>query len=224
MLISMRGVTRSLLAATAALLAIPSLAAAASYTIAGPIAINDAGSGVIGTLNPVNVIGAASGSQVTIGSYTTASDLGIDVLLFELTLSPGSADVDQLGVGGAGVFPIGGAYYAASGTQNPNQTAGSALELLSSTVNFNFEHLSTAAGNLQAGESTGILAVSFNLGDLPPPGIGPLQILADTATFMISSGADFSINALVTPVIPEPGTALLIGLGLAGLAGRGRRN
>ena len=216
MLSSPRVLRHALVVIGVALLAIPSVATALAYTISGPIAINDAGSGVTGTLNPVNAVGGALGSEVTAGFFTDYSLQ--DVLFVELVLSAGSADVDQFSIGGAGVFPIGAAYYAASGTQDPNQTAGSAIELPGSTGVFNFEHLATAAGNLNAGESSGILAVSFALGDLPPTGIGPGQILADTATFMISSGADFSFNALVVP-IPEQGTALLMGLGLAGLAG-----
>lgn len=200
-----------------ALLVIPSLAVAVPYTIAAPVAIADSGSGIIGTLSPVTVIGAAGGSQVTAGLFTNTTAL--DILFVELTLSAGSADVDQFGIAGVGVLPVGMAYYAASGTQNPNGIP--VMEFPATVALFSFDHNGTSAGNLEAGESTGILAVAYNLGDLPPPGLNGGALLASTASFTLSSGANFSVNALVVPV-PEPGTALLMGLGLAGFAGMKR--
>lgn len=191
-----------------------SLAQAGVFTIDGPVAINDAGSGVIGTLSPVSALPG--------GPITTEGTFSGDILLVEFSLAAGSADVDQFAIGAAGVNPIGGLFYPGTGTQDPNQTAGQPIELPGSTVVFNFEHLLTAPGNLNAGESTGVLGAVFNVGDLPPPGIVPPGILVDTATFMISSGADFSVNALVV-VVPEPASALLVGFGLMALATARRR-
>lgn len=187
----------------------PSASIAAIFSIDGPLSINDAGSGVIGTLSPVPFL--PSSPITTFGTFSG------DILLFELSLDPSSAAVDQISVGGAGTSATGGIYYPGTGTQDPNQTGGAEMEFVASSLAFNFEHLATAPGNLDGGESTGVLGVVFNLGDLPPPGIGPGQILAGIASFAISSGANFSVNANVA-LIPEPGTTLLLGLGLAGLS------
>lgn len=191
-----------------------STAQAAVFTIDGPIAVNDAASGVIGTLSPV--------SAVPGGTFTNEGAFSGDILLVEFSLSAGSSDIDQFAIGAGGVNPIGGLFYDGTGTQAPNQTGGQPIELPGSTAVFNFEHLSTVPGNLNAGESTGVLGAVFNLGDLPPPGIVPPGILVDTATFTISSGANFSVSALVV-VVPEPATAMLVGFGLMALASARRR-
>jgi len=203
-----------------AVLMVPSTSWAIAYTIDGPVVIdasNNGGSGVFGTINPINAVNGLSPTSA--GTY---SDWNLqDILFVEIVLSGGSADVDQVAMGGAGVSVVGGAFYADGGRQSPNDSDEPAIELNTTAV-FNFEHLATAAGNLQGGETSTILAASFALGGLPPIGIGPTNILADMATFMISSGANFSVNALVVP-IPEPGTAMILGLGLAGLASIRRR-
>jgi hypothetical protein len=203
-----------------AVLIVPSTSWGLAYTIDAPIVIdvsNNAGSGVTGTINPINAVNGLTPTSA--GTYTDW--ISQDILFVEIVLSGGSASVDQFGIGGAGAFAVGGAFYADGGKQSPNDADEPIISITSSAL-FNFDHLATSAGNLQASETSTILAASFALGDLPPIGIGPTQILADMASFMISSGTNFSVEALVVP-IPEPGTALILGLGLAGLATTRRR-
>ena len=212
---------RLLMLVAAVLLSFPAISFGVPFTIDAPIVIdgsNNAGSGVFGTILPV--AGFAPGSV-----FTTAGTFGDsqsqDILYVEIVLDSGSASLDQFGIGGAGAFALGGGFLAGSGTQDPNDLDEPIISITSSAV-FNFDHLGGGSGNLDAGESSGILGASFALGDLPPIGIGPGLILADMASFMLSAGANFSVQGLVVP-IPEPGTALLVGLGIAGLASRRRR-
>lgn len=200
----------------AVLFLFPAVSWSAAFTIDASIVIdasNNAGSGVFGTINPII---DAQGAFTTAGTFDFSTQ---DILLVEIVLTAGA--LDQFGIGGAGVFAQGGGFLPGSGTQDPNDSDEPIITITSSAV-FNFDHLGGGSGNLTAGESSGILAASFALGDLPPIGIGPAQILADMASFMLSSGANFSVQGLVVPV-PEPGTALLVGLGIASLAATRRR-
>ena len=158
-----------------------------------------------------------AGLATTFGSFDEAGD---DILLLQISLDSGSADVDALGVGAAGALPIGAAFYAGSGDQSPNRAGGAAVTIAASAFEvslFSFAENSTGPGNLQGGETSDILALSFNPGDLPPPGTF-IPGTADTVSFMVSSGADFTPGVGIVVLVPEPATALLIGLGLAGLA------
>ncbi len=192
----------------------PVVAWGAAYTVAGPILINDAGTGVVGTVNAVSV---ASGVFTSAGTFLDAGTQ--DILFVQIALTAGA--IDQVGISGNGSSALGGGFLAGSGTQDPNDPDEPIIDFLGSQALFNFDHLGGGTGNLSAGESSSILAVSFALGDLPPPGIGPGHILADIANFMLSSGTTFSVSGLVVPV-PEPGSFLLIGLGMAALAGMRR--
>ena len=84
---------------------------------------------------------------------------------------------------------------------NPGQSAGAGADTVITTLTF-----------LAVGGGDGSIAVAFQSGD---------RILG-------AAGADITSTAALTDatvtVVPEPGTALLMGLGLAGLGAAGRRN
>ncbi|MBY0399378.1 PEP-CTERM sorting domain-containing protein [Myxococcota bacterium] len=63
--------------------------------------------------------------------------------------------------------------------------------------------------------------VTLNIGTNPSPTLGNVVVIGNGAGGILEVQA---INASLVFPIPEPGTALLIGLGLAGLAGTRRRD
>ncbi len=203
----------------ASLLAIgaPSGAGATAYTVSAPISItasNNGGTGVLGTILPVTIV---SGTSLCLGGTCTSPVLQ-DWLLFGISLSAGSAPVDQIGVGVPGVGTVVGVGHFA----DPFQETPTGGAVAGSVGTINYDYLATSPLNLQAGELSDRLFGAFALGALPGPGIFPI-IPAGTVSFMISSGSNFSVSTTMALAIPEPTTALLLGAGLAGLAVAGRR-
>ena len=190
-------------------------ASAAAFTLSAPIVINagnNGGSGVFGTISPVTSL---TGTSVCLGG-TCLSSATQDWLLFTMTLSAGSAVVDQIGVGVAAVATVAGVGHFTDPSETPT---GGGVSGSVGTINYDF--LSTSLLNLQPGETTDRLFGAFALGALPGPGIFPV-VPPGTTSFMISSGADFSVSTTMV-LVPEPTTALLLAAGLAGLALAGRR-
>ena len=142
-----------------------------------------------------------------------------DVLFFEVELNNPSAPVDQIGasvgtVSGT-VDPLGVGYLNAPG-ETPDPVNGMSIESSfgfppGGTGLFDYDHNGLSAGNLEAGETTRILFITYASGELAE---------GQTASFMISTGTDQ--NFTVT-IVPEPSTALLLAAGLAAMGAVCRR-
>ncbi len=189
-------------------------AGAATYTLSAPIVINagnNGGSGVLGTILPET---DSSGGSLTLAGVGPG---GLDLLLFRVQLSAGSADVDQVGASTIGVAVALGAGHFLDPDETP--TGGS---IAGDAGLLDYDHLNLGSAlNLEAGETTDRLFVTFALGALPGPGLPPI-FPPGTASFMISSGANFSVQGGIV-LIPEPTALLLLGSALALLAFARRR-
>lgn len=186
-----------------------SVASALAFTLDSNISINDLGTGVIGELRAVT---DGLGSTDTSGTHT---DFGVvdfttqDIFVVDLVLSGGSASVDGLGIAvGVNPFaaPIGGGYFNdGGGLITPSSTFVN-LGGFSFIVDFDF------APTVDAGETTVRLFATYTTG----------MAIGQTATFMVSSGTNFTVGSTI---VPEPGTGLLLGSGLllVGLVRHGRK-
>ncbi len=179
-----------------------SVAQAAAFTLAGPVAITggEAGNpGVIGTLLPVAVPSSLADS-ISLSSGDT-SFVTNDVIVFAIALSGGSSVVDEIGIGANASpmipNPMGAGAFNAGGSDAPDSVAVGSFTTLKATFEF-------VVNSLVAGETTQNLFVTYS------PAGSALSV-GSTVNFSISSGTNFTVQ---TTLIPEPTTALLLGGGL----------
>ena len=180
---------------------------ALAYTIAAPLAItvSEVGNvnGVVGTLLPLGLPSTLAGT-ISLSTGDT-SFVANDVIVFALSLSAGSAPVDAIGLGTLSnpvlPNPMGAGAFAEGGTELPDSiSVGSFTTLLAA--------FSYATNTLTEGETTRNLFVTYS-----PAGTALAE--GNTVNFSISSGTNFTVQSTL---VPEPGTALLVGSGLALLA------
>ncbi len=184
-------------------------ARALAFTLQSPLVIdgsNNAGSGVFGTINPVLTTAGALG--LTSGNTNFALT---DVLIVDMTLNAGSASVGGIDFGdSAPLFgePVGAGSFADVGDQAPSSVLHVPFDFIIGGVGqFTF-----LPNQLDANETSVRLFVTYS------PGV--ILAVGDTVNFMISSGANFTVQGTI---VPEPGTFLLLACGLAALALRRRR-
>ncbi len=198
----------------AALLIAPSSAWALAYTISSSVAFSNLG--VSGTIDPVTDL---SGTAVCLDGTCTSS-AAQDWLLVSVTLDGGSGAIDRIDFSAAGVTALVGVGHFS----DPDETPTSGVVASASLARFNYDNPNISALNLEAGETTDRLFAAFSpIGSLPGNGIFPV-IPPGTASFTISTagGSNFSVQGSIV-LVPEPGTLLLLGGGMLGLAFAGRR-
>jgi hypothetical protein len=193
--------------AIAGFLAVADAAAAAPFTLAQAHPFSF--SGIQGTLLPVTAEEIV-GTRLCVSLSCTDPEAG-DQLFFRITLASGSASLHALAVGTNLVGTGGQAAYVASG-QEPIPSGTLTLD---SARAFVFP----SPGTLDAGETTPVLLnVYANGGIQAVLDAGTLLAVRGVATPSSLSTALGSVG--ITAIVPEPATALLIALGLAGLSVR----
>ncbi len=180
---------------------------ALAYTLAAPVVITGAElgnvNGVVGTLLPLGLPSTLAGT-ISLSTGDT-SFVDNDVIVFALLLSAGSAPVDAIGLGAFSnpmlPNPVGAGAFAEGGTELPNAIAFGSF----TTLRADFDY---STNTLTEGETTRNLFVTYS-----PAGSALAE--GNTVNISISSGTNFTVQSTL---VPEPGTALLVGSGLALLA------
>jgi hypothetical protein len=228
-------VRKCCLLAAALLLCLPAVANAALFTLGSTIVINagnNAGTGVLGTLNPVYNSSGAVNTAICAGftncgtvllSGTSIDLVGQDVFVFDMTLTAGSTAVDLIRVGMGLGFPDlinnpkGAGIWTGDAGQAPDDINASLVLL---AADFEFDNGGVSAANLDTGDPKTVrLFVTYQK---TAGGAGAISN-GMTATFMISPAGSATSFSVSGTIIPEPGTILLLGAGLVGMAIRGRK-
>ncbi len=146
----------------------------------------------------------------SVGSVDWASQ---DVFIVDIELLSPSAPVDQIGIG-IGSIPLFGNPVGAGTLTGAGQapSAVSVSPFVTFRADFDFDLGGLSAANLETGETSVRVFVTY------APGGGALAI-GQTVNFMISSGTDMTF---MTTIVPEPSTVLLLGAGIAAIAGSQR--
>jgi len=211
------------------------------------------GGQVDGFVRAVNITGvnrAALTNEIAfyqdfLGNFPGGADFDqMDTLIFDVVLSGTSVAVDDIGVAVSTdplyLNPDGAGYLNACTPGIPlgcrdnvpvGQLPDDVRNVAATPPSFPFPGFPGAAGfsygfisnslgdNLNAGETTIRLFVSW--ADPAGDPSSPLNQLDQKAKFTIRSGA--FVQDFETDIVPEPGTALMVGLGLAMLAGARKR-
>ncbi len=232
------------IAALLSTIGIASTASAWSYTLQNSITIdasNNNSSGVFGTIDVVAghftlppPLANGVGSVLDNSTDKTVQDF----VWFSITLDPGSAAIDriQAAIGpisfmnpeyydlmGLNNNPKGASYSTVNGGVAPNTNGNAAAVAIDSGVGafsqYNWDFGSVSGSNLQGGSTSADL---LWVGEMLVSG-GQGVINENTIGFMISTAGTANIFD-VTGVVPEPGTAVLLGGGLCGMSVLRRRS
>lgn len=207
----MKQISTIVLFLLAALLFPPDPAQALAYTLAAPVAItgSEGGNpGVVGSLEVVPLGGALADPRgIETGSTSFATN---DVLVLRLTLDANSTTVDLVQIAAASTpflgNPVGAGVFADVGDQAPGTVSVPAF-------GFRADFFAFPGGSLQPGESSTRLFVTFSpAGSALAPG--------RSVSVTLGSGLSFTVQGTL---VPEPGTAALLALGLGALAAHRRR-
>ena len=228
-------------------LAAPAAAEPIGYSITGPIAFNDLG--IVGTINPVNLPtfesfdfsgagelpGATAGQHVCNNSLTSnpgffgaCSGAMNEILAYSITLD-GSSD-PMRGVApfltGAGSATVAWAGFIV-GDGSTNEPDGELFVSGGRGVVFeNFSDINDESLYLQPGETSAVLLTAYTT----PPGLGLDLSEGATLSFRIFRGqasgnpGTFDVGPVPVAVVPEPGTAGLLAVGLVLLAAKRSRD
>jgi hypothetical protein len=180
-------------------------AAALPFTVDAPVVIN--GGGVVATINPVF---DTSGSILLSDGTVAPGFTGQDVFVVDVTVTSGT--IDQIGITvGSPLFflnPVGAGAFddVAPGVVAPTTVVADNVALLSGLFTFGTP--------LVGGDQSVRLFITHS------PEFD--MAIGQTASFMISPGGagDFTVQGTL---IPEPGTAALLGIGILILGARRRR-
>jgi hypothetical protein len=187
-----------------------SVASALAFTLDSTVFLNDAGTGVVGELRPVD---DGFGTTDTSGTHTDFGTVNFatqDIFVVDLVLSAGSSPVDAIGIAVAVApfaAPIGGGYFDDGGSLITPSAVAVNFGGFSFLVEYSFAPI------LAAGETTVRLFATYATG----------MAIGQAASFMVSSGTNFSSGGTI---VPEPGTGVLFGSGLllVGMIKRRRSN